>query len=169
MPWNNTLSRWYLVQVFWYQIQHQRSWIGHKRIVFMLDEWEVWVMYVIIPYCLKFIVCWFKISCGPYVINTLTRLPIFEWYRIWLVVKNKPHNDTCYNEMGVCAHNKDTTPCPKLYRCWKIYVIVHKQEFFFFLLILMNFTSWLPFWNLKQQSLRFAIANWIRRFPIRTL
>ena len=33
-----------------------------------------------------------------------------EWYMARLAYKNEHQKDTCYNEIGLCAQNKDITP-----------------------------------------------------------
>ena len=36
-------------------------------------------------------------------------LPIFKWYMARLVVKKQTPKDMCYDEIGLCTQNKDTT------------------------------------------------------------
>ena len=44
---------------------------------------------------------------GPYVVIIRNWTPIFKWYMARLVGKNGHQKDMCYNEIGLCAQNKD--------------------------------------------------------------
>ena len=40
---------------------------------------------------------------NPYLIIFLVGTPIFEWYVVWCVSKDRHHRDVCSKEIGLCA------------------------------------------------------------------
>lgn len=46
--------------------------------------------------------------CGPYVVILLNKAPLFDLYIARLMVKIGHQNNTCHNEVGLCAHDINT-------------------------------------------------------------
>lgn len=45
----------------------------------------------------------------PFGDNGLHQMSLFEWYLTNHVVKNRRHNNMCFDELNLCAQNMDTT------------------------------------------------------------
>lgn len=66
--------------------------------------------------------------CGSYVVALLNLTPLFEWYMVGFVVKNKHQKAMYYDEIGICTQNISTILGSIFDTIGRAYMIVLKER-----------------------------------------